>query len=201
MSVSYCSLNNETEPFSTLAAEISILLPEVAEPVVNAAIFRASVEFLSKTRVLRDVIEIDFQRHTEDYPIEPADCHTVLSVNKVFLNDIEVEDYQINGAGWLILPECYLSACDGSKIKVHAVLGISKEACTLPQMIYERYGDGIMNMAVSRLYGMHGEDWYDPNLIRFYGGIGRQSIADAKTLVDLENNKDCITVRGTGLLV
>ena len=203
MSESYCNqTNQDTVPFSTLAAEIAISLPMVTEPIVMAAIFRASTDFLSKTRVLKEVIDIDYINCTPDYPLEASQCNTIVNVAKVWLNGHELEDgWSRNSDGWIELDECLTNYCDGTPFKAEVVLSLSKDTCAIPKEIYERFGDGIMNMTLSRLYGMFGEDWYNPEMVRFYGGIGRQSVSDAKSLIQLDQTRGCIELRGSDLIL
>jgi len=203
VSASYCSQNNDKTPFSTLIAEVLISLPEVAEPIINAAMFRAATDFLSKTRVMRDRVSIDYQQHTDEYPVEPDDCYSLITVEKIWINGCEIDDKYWESAtdGWIKLHPAATKYCDGTKFEAEVVLSLNRGSCEIPTYIYERFGDGIINGTLSRLYGMHDTPWYDPNLVRFYGGIGRQSVTDAKTLVQQENNSGEIEIRGVGLIL
>lgn len=201
MSESFCSQSNETVGFNVLAAEIGVFLPGVAEPIVNAAIFRTSVEFLSKSRVHRSTISLQFQQYTNEYPAETINCNTVLSVEEVRFDGHILEDFTITSDGWVKLPDRVLDKCSNTSFEVDVVLGLSKDACELPKFVYERFGHGIINMSLGRLYGMFGEQWYDLNAVRLYGGIGNQSISDAMTAVLIEDSPKGVPVVGIGLIL
>jgi hypothetical protein len=189
-----CSHQADYVDFSDLAAEVSISLPEVSETIINASIYRATTELL-EARVYRQTISLDYEKGVNSYPIESAECTSVLSISDVMFDDYEVHDYKLDADKWLILPDRLLGNCSGTSLTLLAALTLTRGSCKLPLEVYERFGRTIINITLSTLYGMYGEAWYDSANVRFYGGLGQQGIAKAKAAVLQDEVGDSIPMR------
>ena len=181
--MAYCCETSEDTgytSFDVLAAEVGISLPAVADAIVKAALVRATMKVVDKAKLIKHTITQDFFSGVRDYPLELPGCLTILQVESVKFMGDEVP-FEVVDDNWVRID---FNTCGGEDTRkgldVVAYTGISRDACELPNTIYERYGEVIINRTLSTLYGMHGQAWYDANLVRFYGGIAEGGITQAK---------------------
>lgn len=207
MTISYCKQADSDDSvvsLEALEAEISISLPKVDASIVRAALVRAAMRIVDKAKMLEYVVTQPFYPGTYGYEVELPDCVTVLNIKKVFLDGKEVP-FETKTSNWIELDKNYVNVacteCDDHKLEIHVFGGISPKACEIPKSVYERYGDDILNMTLSRLYGMNGEEWYDPNLVRFYGGLGKQGVTDAKQDKFEQQSPEGIPIVNPGLIL
>jgi len=208
--------SGEVISIDALEAELSIFLPKVASPISHAALMRSIMSVVDKAKLLRYKITQDYYNGVTGYPVEIPGCSSVLLVDEVKVSGTPVEFEVLNG-NWVELesndsyqpPEvcqsvdnCQSSADvvrDGLEMDVYG--GISKDACDIPLHIYERYGMIIINGALSILYGMQDEEWYSPEMVRFYGGIAKQGVSDIKQDTFDQVTPDGIPLSAAGGLI
>lgn len=209
--MSSCKVSSyESVPVDTLVAELSIFLPKVGHPIAVAAMMRSIMTVVDRAKVLEYDVSQTYYKGVTGYPIELPDCATVTRVETAEINGSPV-DFELTGGNWIELNTSpntsYGSACptttDGAngELILHVYAGISKDSCQIPVYIYERYGQVMINGALSILYGMNGEDWFSPELVRFYGGISKGGVDQMKQDVLEQEIPDGIPISATGGLI
>lgn len=208
-----CCVTNNGEIISIdiLEAELSIFLPKVASPIAHAALMRGIMSVTDKAKLLRYKITQDYYQGVTGYPVEVPGCSSVLLVDEVKLDGVVVP-FELLDGDWVELKNNLsgqrYTTCDlGDKnvlpdgIVMDVYAGISKDACDIPLHLYERYGDVFINRALSTLYGMQDEEWFSPDMVRFYGGIAKQGVSDIKQDTFDQVTPDGIPLSANGGLI
>jgi len=211
--MSSCKVSSyESIPVDSLVAELSIFLPKVGQPIAVAAMMRSIMTVVDRSKILEYDVHQDYFEGVTGYPIELPDCATVTRVESVMVNGSPVE-FVLKGGNWIEISKStsspQLVACPtatsdsgvNGEVVAHVYAGISKDSCDIPVYIYERYGQVIINGALSILYGMQDEDWFDPDLVKFYGGISKGGVDQIKQDVLEQEIPDGIPLESGGLIV
>jgi len=135
---------------------------------------RAIMTVVDRAKLIEYTLVQDYFNGVTGYPLTIPGCSTVLRVDKVWLSGTEIE-FEVVNKEWLEIGLRHLGDIEGG-LKTQLYAGISKDSCEIPTYIYERYGDVIINRALSTLYGMNDEDWFDAELVKFYGGIAKGGV-------------------------
>lgn len=210
--MSSCKVSSyESIPIESLTAELSIFLPKVANPIAVAALMRSIMSVVDRSKILEYDVEQDYYEGVTGYPIELPDCAVVTGVEEAKVNGSPVE-FELVGGNWIEILNSesspYVGPCPTTEdqatngtLTLHVYAGISKDSCSIPVYIYERYGGVIINGALAILYGMNDEDWYDPEMVRFYGGIAKGGVDQMKQDIFDQEIPDGIPITSGGLIV
>lgn len=199
----HCNSSDQarTVPLSDLVNEVKIFLPNVADGIIQATLVRAAMQLSDKAKLLSETLVQDFFCGVSKYPVESKSCGTIVKVESVHIGGSKV-NFNIPEQGWIEIDECDINKSSCKRcLEVKVFAGVSRQSCEIPTEMFERYGHVIINMTLGMLYGMNGEDWYDANLVRFYGGLGAGGINDAKQDVVEQTLGDGIDIGVGGLAI
>lgn len=149
------------------------LAPDVPSTVVHHSLRESIANFMQQTQMAKDFFQCELEYNNTDYMIQVPECRTIVEVVRVLTggtgevpNDRWEEltpgvDYQTdlfnNGVPSIILTSPLTSNCDSSTgvdISVEYTWSISRDGCDVPDFIYERFMQDIVDGALAYLYSI-----------------------------------------------
>lgn len=150
----------------------------------------AAIQFADKSGVLTQKIYVDLQCGLSEYPIETADCETIIGVKYAKYREHEASDC---GCSWswgsvsftfhddvLSIHPAPTNDAQGG-LEVEVVLTPNREACELDAQFFDKWHDAIVHGALSEIHSMPGQPWSsvtraDYRNRRFHEEISRFSV-------------------------
>lgn len=147
--------------------------PEIAEHNIRLA----AIEFLSYTKLITSTMYLDAQEGVSDYFLEgdyDSECYCVSSIKSVCINSRDLERIDRDtccptDCGFTFCMPCDLyiqpAPCSDAArcIEVQVYLQPTQDGCSIDSWVYEKYAEALANGALSRLYNLTRQPWYDPS--------------------------------------
>lgn len=146
-------------------------------PIIHHALRTSIVNFMLETEVARDYAQFTLENKVPDYTLLIPECRVMVNTHSVkygacgsipdhtWLELRRGEDYNLDilhdGYPALVLSEAPEFGCDeaGVDISVEYSWSISHDDCDVPDFIYDRYMQEIVDGALAILFSTPGEDW------------------------------------------
>lgn len=162
----------ETVPLSYFIDEL-MLLDGIEQPMAEDYIRKAVIDFCTRTQVLRRETEVELIACADEYILDIDDCERVVSIQDVCGYEVlrKAPCTQPNCHGrfiWFVSPNnIKISPTpieSGQKVKVVVAVAPKQDCCEVDSLIYENYRETIIDKALSLLYRVKQDRWFDLQL-------------------------------------
>lgn len=156
--------------------------PDAPTSIIHHAIRTSLVYFMQNTQSVKDFAQFPLVAKTPDYIIDAPECRVVVEVLSVKVGCsgtipdatwYELErgvDYEVDllNDGWpsIVLSEAPEENCHNplnQDLSVEYAWSISHDDCEVPDFIYDRYMQYIIDGALAILYATPGQEWTNLN--------------------------------------
>ena len=174
--ISSCAMR----PLADFIPEIVARVPKLFDEVAAHYVREAAIEFAQRAKVLRQIITVDLQAGVSDVLLEPDCGMHVVSIHKLCADCDCAQHYELipgrpcgiacDGASVWFVPPTTLSISPSPRVDREgafwALVSVApdRDACELPEILYQRYSDRLVVGALSKIHLMKGEAWYDAPL-------------------------------------
>lgn len=157
---------------------------DAPEDVLLFQIQEAATDFLIDTKLATDYFRFSMDDEIHDYVLDIPECHTLLSVKRVLVGERCAEtvdwdelkptsrperqgyyadlDNEGEPAIWIGQP------CGKSDVEIEYTYTTGRGACEIPQFVLNKYARAIQYYALSRIYGIMGQEWSNGQLSVHY---------------------------------
>ncbi|ETD67551.1 hypothetical protein V757_11215 [Pelistega indica] len=187
-----------TVSFDEFKHEIRLAIGEAPDDLIANYVRLAIIELCERSQVLARTIEIDLQCGVEEYYIETEEDERIVSIQRICVDGNCCSDNAILRASepcdtgctvhsraiWFVPPDTLnirpvpTSNKEGA-VKVFVAVAPTREACSVDQLIYERYFDTVINGALARLYLAKTTPWHDRGLAEYHRQLFDKGVAVA----------------------
>lgn len=156
--------------------------PDAPTAIIHHAIRTSLVYFMQNTHAVKDFAQFPLIEKTPDYIIDAPECRVVVEVISVKVGCagtipdnswVELErgvDYDVDllNDGWpsIVLAEAPVAGCNNQvdlDMSVEYAWSISHDDCEVPDFIYDRYMQYIIDGALAILYATPSQEWTNLN--------------------------------------
>lgn len=157
---------------------------DAPEDILLFQIQEAVTDFLIDTKLATDYIRINMDEFIHDYILDTPECHTLLSIKRVLIGERCAETVDWAELKATTKPERYGyyadidnegepmvwigTPCGKSDIEVEYSYTTGRGACEIPQFVLNKYARVIQYYALSKVYGITGQDWSNAQLSIHY---------------------------------
>lgn len=157
---------------------ISVHAPDAPVDLIQFFIQEAVTDFLIDTKLATSFFRIKMYEKVHDYVLDVPDCHTIIDIKRVlagFSDEPTVDWDELkrtshpertgyyldmnndgNTAIWVGAP------CEIEEVEVEYVYTTKRGPCEIPDFVYDRHARAIQFMALSKIYGVPGQEWSNP---------------------------------------
>lgn len=177
-------------PWSEMFPVLQMAAMSAPPNIMETALRQSAIEFLSRTGALERDVYIDLQEGVMDYQLHGPDGYRVNFVREVCADGLKlrsapsIDCQYVNPGMYVFMPPDSLvlgsqpdeDLPDG--LLVRASLQPSQDSCAIDDDIYQRYGEIIVEGALSRMLIIPNTPWFSTQsggiaLRRFKSGINR----------------------------
>lgn len=175
---------------------VALHATDAPEDILLFQIQEAVTDFLIDTKLATDFLRVGLDDYIHDYVIDTPECHTLLSIRRVMMGEKceEVVDWEelkatpkIERYGYYPdldnegSPSIWIgNPCSRSDIEIEYVYTTGRGSCEIPQFVLNKYARPIQYYALSRIYGIMGQEWSNPQLSAHYMQQYEREVAKIK---------------------
>lgn len=180
------------------APEIAGELPEASDPAIEAAVLDAATRFCTEAYVWTEAgFAQDLRAGVAEYFINPPRDGQVQAVLGVYVDGQPITVFPMDGYPYgttasgtpysafvtdnnrlMLYPTPDADRTGALVVRVAAIP--RPGAKSLPDVLFDRYRNGIRHGALMALKGKSGESWYDPNAVAMHSAEFRKEISRAR---------------------
>lgn len=154
--------------------EIMLEIPELPDDIAMHYVREAAIEFAARSHVLERTVTICTQDCVEDYILEPPDCTRLVSVQGICAEGGCGTVTRLSGPPcgvqcggaycWVEQPNIIHITGGAARYQVRISVTLKRDACDVPEMLYERYKPDIQAGAFGKLYAIPRRPWSSQNI-------------------------------------
>lgn len=183
----------------------------VPDEIVGHAARVAAIEMAGITKSLKRTLYVDAQRGVQHYNICVPDGYSFLSIDYVKdgcslypANRAPDPFTPMTCSRWhsfdkpdivYVNPAPCRDELRYYEVRVNVLPG--QDTCYIDRCFYDEYAEVIAHGALSRLYRMKAEDWYDPGLAREHERLWRDALRTAKVRSLKNHSADPLYMRAS----
>lgn len=158
--------------------------PDAPDDLIQFTIQDAIVDFLIDTRLATNFYRFTVHEKINDYVLDIPTCHTILDVKEIRTGKpceplvdwavIDRVDHRGNRGYALDLynngePALWLdNPVADNEVEVEYVYTLNREDCEIPDFVYNKFARVIQVLVLSRIYAIHGQEWFNATLAGHY---------------------------------
>lgn len=128
----------------------------------------AAILFADKTSLLKRKLTIDLQCGLAEYPLEIADCETIIGVSKARLGNYCSDECGLSWSWgevdfWFDDDMLHIHPVPSKDIdqglELEVIVTPSRDACELDAQFYYKWHDAIIDGALAEIHSMAGQPW------------------------------------------
>lgn len=175
---------------------VSAHAPDAPSDLIQFFIQESVTDFLIDTKLATSFFRIKMYDKVNDYVLDIPECHTILDTKRVLVgtpcdqtvdwdelkrtSNPERTGYylDLNNDG---MPAIWIGEpCETQEVEVEYVYTTKRGPCDIPDFVYDRHSRAIQYMALSKIYGVPGQDWSSPQTSLSYLQLYNNEIANIK---------------------
>lgn len=158
--------------------------PDAPDDLIQFLIQDSVVDFLIDTRLATEFYRFKLHDKVNDYVLDIPSCHTILDVREVLVGtpceqSVDwspiTKNVRREWTGYFLdihntgQPALWIGepVRDGV-VEVEYIYTIGREACEIPDFVYNQYARVIQALVLSRLYTVNGQEWFNASLAGHY---------------------------------
>lgn len=156
--------------FDELVPYIAVNVDGVPANVMGHMARLSAIEFAQKTRMVKRTMFMSLQAGQSHYLLRHTDGVQIQTLESVrycgrVLRPHEYEFYMPGNLNLREAPE----VDEPRALEIRAIVAPGQDSCRFDRWVYERYAEVIAAGALSRIFAMHGEDWFSTTLATMWG--------------------------------
>lgn len=175
---------------------ISGYAPDAPVDLIQFFIQESVTDFLIDTKLATSFFRIKMYDKTHDYILDIPECRTIIDIKRVLVgtpNEPTVDweelkrtsspertgyylDMNNEGNTAIWVGEPY----ETGEVEVEYVYTTKRGPCEIPDFVYDRHARTIQFMALSKIYGVPGQDWSNPQESMSYLKLYSNEVANIK---------------------
>lgn len=155
--------------------EVMLEIPELPEDIAMHYVREAAIEFATRAHVLERTVTICKQDCVQDYILEPPDCTRLVAVQHICsegccggpVTRLSTRPCALScgtAYSWFEEPNIIHITGGASRYNVRISVAPRRDACELPEKLYERYKPDVQAGAFAKLYGVPRRAWSSQGL-------------------------------------